>query len=70
MNDNEMIKMPTLPRWLSLKVSHLNEREKLGFISGKVPALNGKSILELLGNEDGEHQIRDYISKIEGYGYF
>jgi hypothetical protein len=56
-----------LPKGMQTRVIALHPRDYVEWVSKEVPALDGKSLIDTLNQEDGYGRIMRYLGKIEGY---
>jgi len=56
-----------LPQGLKSRVLEIAHPDGETWVKSKVPALEGKSFMEVLNEENGYFKICEYLGKVEGY---
>jgi hypothetical protein len=61
------ITLSSVPKIVLKKVCLIAPDDPIGWMNAKMPALNGKSIIETLNEPDGLEKVLEVLGKIEGY---
>lgn len=56
-----------LPRDLVARIRAIHPREPERWVTLPIPALDGRTILEVMNLRDGDARVREFLSRIEGY---
>jgi hypothetical protein len=59
-----------LPSDLRSRLEALGETPLEEFINKPIPALGGRSIIETLRADGGRDRVEEYLSRVEGRGWF
>jgi uncharacterized protein (DUF2384 family) len=55
-----------LPNHIKSRILRLEQPEVQEWVLAKIPALGGRSIIEVMNEERGEAVVRDYLARTEG----
>lgn len=55
-----------LPNHIKSRILRLEQPMVQDWVLTKIPALGGRSIIEVMNTEGGEEVVRDYLAKTEG----
>jgi len=56
-----------LPEGLKTRVSNYSSPNEEEWVKQAIPALEGKTFLEVLNDVDGYEKVCKYLTKVEGY---
>lgn len=65
-----MTKLQTLddlPRDLGARIRAIHPREPEKWVTLPIPALEGRTILEVMNLRDGDSRVREFLARVEGY---
>jgi hypothetical protein len=54
-----------LPKWLQKRIAEVFPSDPRGFVRHPVPALQGKSILEVMNTSEGLAEVRAFVNRVE-----
>ena len=65
-SDKAKKKFSELPQWIQVKIKELGVADPDNWVYRQIPALDGRSVIELLNANDGEDLLRSYFAKVGG----
>lgn len=66
-NELRVTSEPTVPHWVRAQIEKLGVDNVEVWVHSKIPALDGRCVIELVGTSDGEVILKEYFSRAIGH---